>query len=464
MYQRSYSLGLNPGDAERLHTFFESKGVGNNANISMVDAANNIGSCVGLSHTPTGTVAIPHGWETQRLMFVLVVDEILNNASSQTHYIQGYSEYYDPSLQGSLDPNSDYFINSITTVARTVNPYTNQVDSRIISTLNIVFDPTGNISYNQVTDPNACMELVRPMDVMTHLYSNSLYNDMNGVNLNVKTTSISNGANVSSRANNDPLKYFTNTVNAVIAGKCVTAGYNNPETVLSNANGMVTEPALTNNGFIYQLARLTGNLEPGSFTLNTLNSMCPGVNERITLVRSGGLMRDPTQLSIDTECTESMLNYTEQSGIAQLFINSLTANMSENLISVISGTITNITGMMITTIASINSFLEGVDITPYGNRIINYVNAVIAPQITVNNLRLVSIVFECDLLGDSTVSVSVDNGAPITYRVPTFADSLYTPVLTDTVTKNAVISDFETVVDTVMSMAPNNTTGVYDGY
>jgi len=466
MYNRSFSLGFSPHETANMQNFFYSQGVDKNAQISMVAAATNIGSAIKLSTIPTGKVAIPHGWSTQRLMYLLAVEEYINDTASLTHYIQGYSEYYDPSHTGKLDPNAAFFINSITTISRTKNMYTNAIDSRVLASYNVIMDPTGRVSLEQVTEPSSGVDLIRPSDVMTNLYGNTLYAGTDSIALNIKSTSISNGANVSTRSNNDPLKYFTNTVNAVVSGKCIDTGHNTPESVLSNANGMVAEQAITSNAFIYEIARLTGNLEPGSFTLEVLSRIDPSVSSKITLVNSGSLIRDMPQTTtmLDTNNTESLLNYTEDTEVAQTFINALTANMSENLITVLSGTITNIHGTPITTISNLQSFLEGVDITPYGNRIINYVNAVIMPQLTVNNLRVVSIVFDCDLLGDTTVSVSLDHAQPVVYRLPTFADSLYSPVLTNAVTKEAVIGDFEVVVDTVMGMSQNDSVGDYCGY
>jgi len=466
MYQRSFSLGLNNGQAERLHGFFMNEGVNNNSPVSVVGAANTIGSSISLSATPTGMAAIPNGWGTQRLMFVLAADEWINDSTTITHYIQGYSEYHDPSYSGRVDPNAIFYINSITTVTRTKNMMTNSIDSRVSATYNVVYDPTGNSSYQQVGEPSAGLELVRPYDVITNLHSSAMYSSTPDVKLSVKTSSASNGANVSNRANNDPLKYFTNTVNAVVNGKSVYTGFNTPESVLANANGLVAEQAITTNSFIYSLARASGNMEPSYFTLSLLDRLYPGVSNIITLVESGGIISDPVQVAtgLDTENTESMLNFTEETQVAQTFINALTANMSENLVSVIGGTITNAGGAPFTTISNISSFLEGVDITPYGNRIINYLNSVIMPQISLSNLRLVDLVFNCDLLGDTVVSVSVENSQPIIYRVPTFADSLYTPVLTNSMTKEALIGDFESVVDTVMSMSPCGDTGNYSGY
>jgi len=454
MYQRSFSIGMNPGDANRLVDYFQAEGVGDNNQLSMVTAANQIGNMVGLSAAPTGRADIANGWDTQRLMFVLVVDEYINEMTRTTHYVQGYSEHYDPTHTGRLDPNAMYYINSVTSVMHTVNPVTNAISSRVMSTYNLVSDASGNLGYAQVTEPDVGMELVRPCDIMSTLRTNAMYGDNPGLNTVVKTTSLGSGANVSRKSNNDPLKYFTDSVNSVIVAKSIATAHSSPADVLSNANGHVSEQPMGTNRFIHELARITGNLEPSSFTLNNLTRIDPSVSSKITVVESGGIMADPTAYAtgLDTEYTEGLLNTTETSTVAQTFVNSLTSNMSENLIVSMSGTVTNITGQPLTTISSVASFLEGVDITPYGNRVVNYVNAVIMPQLTMVGMRIVSIVFSCDLLGDTTVSVSIDNSPEVIYRLPTFADSLYTPVITDKMTKSAVVDDFESITDTVMSM------------
>jgi len=468
IYQRSFSLGLNPGNTSSMQDFFYTQGVQNNAPISMTAAAKSLGSSVRLSAVPTGKVYIPNGWSTQRLMFLLAVEEIINDSTALTHYIQGYSEYYDPSHAGKLDPNASYYINSITTVVRTKNMLTNSIDSRVSETYNVVFDPTGNSSYEMVASPGAGLELIRPTDIMANLHANIMYSGMEDVNLNVKTTSITNGANVSSRSNNDPLKYFTNTVNAVVNSRSVDIGHNTPESVLANANGIVSEKSITSNGFVYELSRLTGVMEPNSFTLGVLERIDPSTSSKVVLAATGSMLRDPNQMAtvLDTNNTESMLNYTEESEVAQTFINALSSAMSENLVTVLSGTITNLYAEPITTISNINSFLEGVDVTPYGNRLINYVNYVIMPQLSVNGLRGVSIVFDCDLLGDTTVNVSLDNATPVTFRLPSFADSLYSPVRTDGQNKSAVVGDFELVVDSVLGMSSTDQTVGYpvNGY
>jgi len=312
VYKRSFSLGLSPASASNMHDYFVNQGVGNNAQISMTSAANELNGIIKMSARPDGVAGVPNGWGTQRLMFVLVVDEFINNSMTLTHYIQGYSEYYDPSYAGSLDPNAGYYINSVTTVTRTMNQHTNQIDSRVTSTYNVISDPSGTTSYQAVANPDDTMALIRPSDIITNLYAQDLYTDIPNATLNVTTSSIGNGGNVSTKANNDPLKYFTNTVNAVICGKCVDVGYNNPESALANANGIVAEQAITNNAFMRELARLTGCLEPWYFTLNQLTGIDPAINTKITLVNNGTMIRDTmnTATMLDTENTENMLNYT----------------------------------------------------------------------------------------------------------------------------------------------------------
>jgi len=59
MYQRSFSLGLNNGQADNLYNFFVNEGVSNNGQVGVVRAANEIGSSIRLNATPTGMANIP---------------------------------------------------------------------------------------------------------------------------------------------------------------------------------------------------------------------------------------------------------------------------------------------------------------------------------------------------------------------------------------------------------------------
>ena len=465
MYQRSFSIGMKPGDSAHIEDFMRQQGVGMNAQLNMPAVAKHLGGIVSLSTTPTGTVEIPHGWSTERLLFMLAIEEYLDATTTYTHYVQGYNEYNDATMSGRLDPRALYYINSITTVIRSVG-VDNSVSSRVLHTFNVVTTAQGGYGYELDKGPDNNAGLIRPSDVVAGMHYNAMYGDYGNTVMNVKTSSLNNGSDVSKRSNNDPLRYFTDTTNAIISGKSMAVGSAAPADVLNNANGLIDEIAVNENGFVAALSSLTGVLEPNSFTLDQLEMIDPGVSNKLLLVSSGSLIQDNNMMTtmLDTDVTESLLNFTTECSVAQLFVNSLSAAMSDNLLTVLSGTFTNITSQPLTTVANINSFLEGIDITPYGNNIVNYINAVIAPQVTNNNLWATSIVFECDLLGATTVNVSIDNGPGITYRLPTYADSLYTPVLTDKQTKEALVSDFETITDTVMSLTPEVITGAYNGY
>lgn len=465
MYQRSFSMGMTQGDTNELQTFFQRNGVANNANLSLAGVAGSLGHMVQLSATPTGTVGIPNGWGTERLLYMLSVEEPSTDNTWYTHYVQGYTDYNDSTMSGRIDPNVPFRINSITTVIRTRNMYTNQVESRVLETFNLVTTQSGGYTYESQTMPGHESELIRPSDVINNLTAKATYSDLPGVPVHVKSGSITNGGNVSRKSNNDALKYFANTVNAVISGKSMGVGYGAEVDVLTEANGLLMERYVTDNAFIAAIARLTGELEPSSFTLNNLLGVDPSVSSKLTLVAKGELVRDVqnTQSVLDTDNAENLLNYSAESAVAQLVVNSLTATMADNLLTVLSGTVTNMQGTPITTVANINSFLEGVDITSYGNRVVNYINSVIMPQVTRNGLFIASIVFDCDVLGSTSVNVCIDNGPAITYRFPTYADSLYTPVLTDAGTKDVVVGDFELVADMVMGMGPEFQ-GVNSGY
>jgi len=173
------------------------------------------------------------------------------------------------------------------------------------------------------------------------------------------------------------------------------------------------------------------------------------------VVDNTGIYRDVTQQAcmLDTADTADTLEPTIENEISQTFINSITAVMSENLLTVFSGVVSNASNVPITAVSNIRSFLSGVTLDNYGNRVINYINNVIMPLVTHNGLLLVEIAFDANITGDTTISVSVNGGPYVVYRSPTFADSLYSPVVTDSGVSTAVVDDYSHIVNTVMGMS-----------
>jgi hypothetical protein len=121
VYQRTYSINGSHGAIDEISRVFNESNVNLYGKISDITMAKVASSVIGLSNRVTGMADIPNGWNQRRLQFMMAV-ELTDGDITHISYIQGYSEYHDPSLTGRIDPNMRFFINSVTDVQRRIDP------------------------------------------------------------------------------------------------------------------------------------------------------------------------------------------------------------------------------------------------------------------------------------------------------------------------------------------------------
>ena len=142
-------------------------------------------------------------------------------------YLQGYSEYHDPTLSGNIDPNMRFYINSITVVLRQYDPISRTYIGRPQSTFNVITDHFNNVTYNEVDDTRA-MALLGPSDVVQNLNILEMYGAEQKPNIiNASSRISSNNVHTSSRINNNPIHHFANTINSIIDAKNLANGTHN---------------------------------------------------------------------------------------------------------------------------------------------------------------------------------------------------------------------------------------------
>ena len=89
---RNFELSLTVDSLQRLTNQLVEAGVGSGCAVS----PGTINDAVSLNSVPIKEATIPHGWDTQRLKFILILHND-TNGTHYTHYVQGYSEYYEKS-------------------------------------------------------------------------------------------------------------------------------------------------------------------------------------------------------------------------------------------------------------------------------------------------------------------------------------------------------------------------------
>jgi len=446
IYQRSFEVKANYNDLTKLESIFAQHNVHNNQPLTDLTLAMCMPEVMSISDHTTGKVEIPYGWGTQRLRFLMEVETDLGGMIISS-YLQGYSEYSDPSMFGKVDPNMNFYINGLTVVHRMIDPITHQQVVVPKTSYNVVTDLAGGARYSEVDLFNSTsnnLKLVRPVDVLEDIQMGEMYGNTPTYNT---TGSIGNGANLSARANNDSIKYFTKTINGIITGKALTGNNEDMTNVMSNAVGQVTEDMLNDNPFISELGRITGEITPTSFTLNVLDKMDPNVVlDMVGGSNSIGIV-DFTHAILDTEHTAAMLQPTIETKIATLVAHSMSSMLAENMLTGISLSMTNMSGMAVAGYTKIESFIPGVNHIAYVNKLLARVENILMPEITYNNQLLVEIHVIADLIGDTTVAVSLNMQPLVPFRFPTFSDGLYTPVISDTAHRALLSNNIGNIID-----------------
>ena len=433
-YKRPYTMNLT---AEKVTNISNLIHGGNK--ISDVGVTQHVGNVVDYASTPIGMAEIANGWGTVRLRFILEVEQPHPPNSSLVHYVQGYTEYHDPSLSGTLDPNMIFFINSITTVNKVITP-TGEIVVTPYASNNILIGDD-----NLTTDSR----FIRPVDIVADIAHNHVVSNMDsGGSINTLPT-VGMEMAVSRKGNNDTVKYFTKTLNEHINSVNIAGKDSELTDIYTTVEDILAESTFRHNAFLSAINSITGDFKPNTFTLNILNGIQPNIADLTTYIDKSNELLDMSNMSmLTTVHTEDMLQPKRETLLANKLLNNITSVMTENLISELDLSITNRSGQLIVTPSNFNTFVMGLDPLPYINRIVSRIDTVYGPEITNNNMTLVEIHLHIDVFGDSSIGVSLDGAAPTIYRVPAYADSLYAPVKADVTSREAISNDFDMLFNT----------------
>jgi hypothetical protein len=452
IYQRSYTLDANTGTLMKLEAIFQNNQVRSNTLLDNTTVAQTVPEVIKLSGMPTGMATIANGWRTQRLLFLLEAENIIGGV---THiiYVQGYTEYYDPTITGIIDPNMLFYINSITEVMR-VPKSNGGYDIIPRNTYNVITDEyTGNRHLEVGTMDND-LSLIRPKDVIETMMIESMYGSDTSSIINTASNVVGN-VSVSAKAHNDPSKYFTNTVNAYLDAKSIVdTNSTDYESILRQASSLVAETGLFGEkvGLIHAIHQITGDLRPTTFTLNILQMIDPMLSNKSTLIDNSRDFMNTAYLNpLDSDVTANQLQPIQENLKANTIAHAINAYMIENLLTSIDISFTNIGYEPTVVPSNATSFIEGIDKIGYVNRVIAKVRNILLPMISDSGQTIVEAAVHADLLGDTSVLISLNLNPGILFRFPTFADSLYVPVVTTAGNRASVVSDFGSIFDQTAS-------------
>lgn len=443
VYRRNFSINLNHRDLEKLEEMVHPTSSLKNYTISESEVVKELPEVINMTSGVSGMAKIDNGWQTTRGRFIMEV-EMSFNGTVMIYYIQGYTNYLELSHTGILDPEIIYYINSITHFHKTYHPITKQLGCKMLGTFDII--RKNGETYYEYT--NADTEyLVRPVDIITQLYSDD---ELQMANTTVNTMSILNKDVVSNKHNNNPLKYFTNTINAFTGARMEMQDTIIPGDILKNASTQVREPMMLENGFINKLYNITGDTFPTSFKIRDLEQMDSTIGSRINVItRDGYALPEQFNTMLDTDVTESTINPTFENKQASLISNMLPSIMADCTLGKIDMSLTNKNMTDEVIIADAKSLVDEFDPVIVLNKFKHLVNVTLFPLLSLQGQMMFDCFISCTLVGDLTIGIqyytSYNNNGPIIYRFPLYAGGLFSPVIGNEIAKQTLTNDFGTI-------------------
>jgi len=445
VYRRPFEMNVNAGTLNNLENIIGQQ-VATGGRVNAVSLANTVPDLMKISDIPTERINIANGWGTVRLRFLMEVESHDPATQALTiSYVQGYSEYHDPSMSGRIDPNMSMYINSITNVVRTVN-HQGMVNTRVLSSFNVLYDAF-NRSYS-IEDTTISHRLMRPKDVAGGMEVNNIMGN-HEVPVNNTRNLYGSIPLESKRLNSVGSMHVSSVINSFILGSNMAEiGHSNND-IFGVASSDLNENNLSEVPLIQALSSLSGDIVTVEFSLNALARLQPDIESKLILVDNNTPMFKQNATILDTDVTADLSTSSIEGTIAVTISEAVSSLLVDEMLSSIDFSITNMTpnSEVVEAVSNVKSFIHGIDVSMYVERFMGKFKALVVNSITKNNLLGVEIFIHADVLGDTTIAVSINGQAPVVYRLPTFCNSLYTSMVGDENTYNNVVDDFSQIMN-----------------
>lgn len=461
MYQRSHKLNASHEATAKFEEIVERSHLKNGGELKEVQVAKVIPDMMEYSRISGSKIDIVGGWGNSRFRFFLKLRSKIGE-HTQHYYIQGYSNYLDSNmLSGIVDSqNMIMYINSI--IETDEVPYPNGVKvQRITKSINVI----NNGSEIEVTEIHSGPDkkIARPEDIFNSMVN--LFNNEGNSTYDF-TNAIDNSAKASFKCNNDGISHFTRVVNAAISEGALNKDLSfHKGSTYGNAENIVSESQLTDIPFIKALSSLTGKVPCVSFNLDNLiatfkeryidpdiiNDTRVNVNDTIRnmgfnvgidgRVLDSMVMHETYDASVETAIAYSihnkLCNYMSNMRFGELFVTMSNLNITNE----------------IEVEALAKPLIENIHDEEFIKRIEHLkqnCKHVLFNEISKNNQRPMSVLINMNWLGKTTIAIDLkmSGGDNLkTYSFPTYADSLFSPVVGSSTSYKLIVQDYQNIME-----------------
>lgn len=462
IYSRSLSLNMTPEKSNKLENLIDVALCKSGRELTEEMLGKNIPDVVEFNKMSGGRVDIVNGWSQSRFRFFLKLKQ--HGAMNIYYYIQGFTNYLDNNmLKGLLDErNLTFYINSIIETVEGVNSL-GMATQRINRNINVL-NNGATVTFQEID--NGRNRIARPEDIYT-----VMTNDRANTSFPTHdfTSVLADRAASSHKINNDGVKHFTKMLNAAIGAKNDTPfSHSLQEDTLRKATDNVYEAKLTEISFIKALSSLYSVAPAVTFNLNDMKTLfkdrfrAPTViidtNVQATdAVRSLGFNVGIDGRVVDSVNMHELYDASVETAMAYSLHSKLATYMSEMRLGKLTVTMSNLNlNNEIFVEAFGESLIESdsdVDFIQKLENIKYKCKTVLFNEISKNKERAVSVLVDMDWLGKTVIAIDHHSGLGgnnlKTYSFPTYADSLFAPVVGDEVNFKTLVQEYSNVLETI---------------
>jgi len=404
-----------------------------------------------------GFCAIDRSWlSTPRYIFVLSMQATDIHGITMNYYIQGYTNYNGISMHGHADPDMEHYINNIieTVITVTNTPFGINTTERILKVYNVIGSTFIN-SDNYVF-------LQRPYDVYANIETlnirDSVYKTLDYSSIfdtRYMINSINSVAKPSTITNNIPIEYVKNVINAGIKGKIEQSfqlSINDySDAYYSREN--IAEVNLTSNIFIQYLRHKAQRTDLSSFQFKDLINLDPTIADRFKLIN---ITKEDGLLAQTPHVGEYWNGQNRETVVAYSTIETAVATALQYGFIKVYCTISNMydpTGNVYAIITNFQSYIQLPDdqlhmlAEMFKTSMINKCFI----DLTFGNTIPCTMNIYVDVFGTTKLSLMYNSTNEIWYTIPSFANNLYSPVITmDKNGFNNLAEDVQLIVEEIV--------------
>lgn len=434
MYIRPYSVNMDPIALDKIvNKLAENKTSKVTSNIVGEVSSRIIQpSAIGYN------TAIDSSWlNERRYIFLLKVKNVDPMGQETISYIQGFTECDGITKSGHIDPNLAHTVNNvIDTIVTTINtPFGIERKERLLRIYDVLSSGIYDMLYTK-----------RPLDMLNYFtVMSSTYRMDMGDQLNDSIRKYYDTSSILNKFNNKPLgSSVVNNVPSAYIGRILNTGIQiTNENELMNSyvinqdfdvESKVPEPEFSDNQFIRHIQRLSGfNVTKNTFVFQNLMNYDPTIYNRFKVLNITKDYVDPT-LSQTPEIGEYWHGQDPVTVKAYTLIESsvaLALSTGFNKIFFTASNMTNPLGTAEIFITNFNSFIN-LDETEFNyllelfkNR---FISDVFLPETNGGTIPM-HIEGYIDILGTTKILLSFAGYPQTWYTAPTFANSLFNPML-----------------------------------